>query len=60
MNSSYSEVFCGKDNDVLKENDTIKFTKLAATYTMIANEGANAFYEGQLAQNMLADIRAAG
>ncbi|XP_016894498.1 glutathione hydrolase 1 proenzyme isoform X2 [Cynoglossus semilaevis] len=54
------EVFCGKDNDVLKENDTIKFTKLAATYTIIANEGANAFYEGQLAQNMLADIRAAG
>ncbi|XP_041667210.1 glutathione hydrolase 1 proenzyme [Cheilinus undulatus] len=54
------EVFCGKNGDVLKENDHIKFTKLAATYRKIAEEGPNAFYQGELAQNLVADIKAAG
>lgn len=54
------EVFCGKDGDVLKENDSIKFTKLAQTYRTIAEQGANAFYQGQLAQNLVTDIQAAG
>uniref|UniRef100_A0AAQ4R7X1 Glutathione hydrolase n=1 Tax=Gasterosteus aculeatus aculeatus TaxID=481459 RepID=A0AAQ4R7X1_GASAC len=54
------EVFCGKNGDVLKENDTIKFTKLAETYRTIAEKGPNAFYEGQLAQNLVSDIQAAG
>ncbi|KAM6901059.1 glutathione hydrolase 1 proenzyme isoform 1-T3 [Lycodopsis pacificus] len=54
------EVFCGKDGDVLKENDTIIFTKLAESYKKIAEEGPNAFYQGQLAQNLVTDIQAAG
>uniref|UniRef100_A0A3P9MFP3 Gamma-glutamyltransferase 1b n=1 Tax=Oryzias latipes TaxID=8090 RepID=A0A3P9MFP3_ORYLA len=54
------EVFCGEDGDVLKENKTIKFTKLAETYRKIAEEGPDAFYEGSLAQNLVNDIRAAG
>ncbi|KAM8827527.1 glutathione hydrolase 1 proenzyme isoform 1-T2 [Spinachia spinachia] len=54
------EVFCGENGDVLKENDTIKFTKLAGTYRTIAEKGANAFYEGPLAQNLVSDIQAAG
>ncbi|KAG7223989.1 hypothetical protein INR49_015246 [Caranx melampygus] len=55
-----SEVFCGKDSDVLKENDTIKFTTLAATYKKIAEQGPDAFYEGELAHNLVTDIQAAG
>uniref|UniRef100_A0A673AZQ0 Gamma-glutamyltransferase 1b n=1 Tax=Sphaeramia orbicularis TaxID=375764 RepID=A0A673AZQ0_9TELE len=56
----FSEVFCGEDGDVRKENETIMFPKLAETYRKIATEGPNAFYEGQLAQNLVADIAAAG
>uniref|UniRef100_A0A7N8YC98 Glutathione hydrolase n=1 Tax=Mastacembelus armatus TaxID=205130 RepID=A0A7N8YC98_9TELE len=54
------EVFCGKNGDVLKENETIKFTKLAETYKKIAEEGPDAFYKGDLAQKLVTDIRAAG
>ncbi|XP_054468273.1 glutathione hydrolase 1 proenzyme [Anoplopoma fimbria] len=54
------EVFCGKNDDVLKEKDTIKFTKLAVTYRKIAEEGPDAFYQGQLAQDLVTDIQAAG
>lgn len=55
-----SEVFCGRNNDVLKENETIKFPKLAQTYRKIAEEGAGAFYEGDVARNLVADIQSAG
>ncbi|CAJ1070525.1 glutathione hydrolase 1 proenzyme [Xyrichtys novacula] len=54
------EVFCGQEGDVLKENDIVKFTKLAATYKKIAEEGPDAFYAGELAQNLVEDIQAAG
>lgn len=54
-------MFCNKNKtDVLKENEKIRYPKLAETYRIIAEEGAKAFYEGPLAQNLVADIRAAG
>lgn len=56
----FSEVFCGENGEVLKENDTIRFPKLAQTYRKISEEGADAFYEGELAQNLVKDIQAAG
>ncbi|XP_039856819.1 glutathione hydrolase 1 proenzyme [Simochromis diagramma] len=54
------QVFCGEKSDVLKENETVKFTKLAETYRKIAEEGPDAFYKGELAQKLVADIQAAG
>ncbi|XP_037120963.1 glutathione hydrolase 1 proenzyme-like [Syngnathus acus] len=55
------EVFCRSGGgDVLKEKDTIKFPKLANTYRKIAQEGADAFYRGELAHNLVTDIQAAG
>ncbi|KAF3702072.1 Glutathione hydrolase 1 proenzyme [Channa argus] len=59
-NQALCEVFCGENGDVLKENETIKFTKLAETYRKIANMGPDVFYEGQMAQDLVTDIQAAG
>ncbi|XP_053542829.1 glutathione hydrolase 1 proenzyme isoform X2 [Ictalurus punctatus] len=52
-------VFC-KNGDILKENDTITFLKLADTYQQIAEKGADAFYNGTIAENLIRDIRNAG
>ncbi|CAN9504886.1 unnamed protein product [Ophioblennius macclurei] len=54
------EVFCGKNGDILKVNDTIRFPKLAETYRKIAEGGPDVFYKGELAQNLVKDIQAAG
>lgn len=54
------EVFCGTDGNVLQENETIRFPQLAKTYRKIAEEGADAFYKGQLAEDLVADIQRAG
>lgn len=60
LSSRSSEVFCGSNGDILKENDTIKFPKLAQTYRKIAEEGPDAFYEGELAKRLVDDIQARG
>ncbi|XP_057674571.1 glutathione hydrolase 1 proenzyme-like isoform X2 [Corythoichthys intestinalis] len=54
------EVFCKSDFEVWKENDIIRFPKLYTTYRRIAEEGADAFYHGEIAENLVADIQAAG
>ncbi|XP_076020200.1 glutathione hydrolase 1 proenzyme [Genypterus blacodes] len=56
--SALCEVFCGTGGDVLKENQTIRFTKLAETYRRIAEDGPSAFYQGQIAEDLVADIQA--
>ncbi|XP_036450540.1 glutathione hydrolase 1 proenzyme [Colossoma macropomum] len=53
-------VFCDESGDILQENDTITFTKLADTYQEIADKGPDAFYNGSIAQNLVNDIRDAG
>ncbi|XP_038149546.1 glutathione hydrolase 1 proenzyme isoform X1 [Cyprinodon tularosa] len=57
---AFCEVFCGKNGNVLEENETVKFTKLAETYRRIAEKGPEEFYTGQLSDDLVKDIQAAG
>ncbi|KAK2909488.1 hypothetical protein Q8A67_005325 [Cirrhinus molitorella] len=60
-NEILCEVFCRPNTKtILKENDPIRFPKLAETYRNIAEEGADAFYDGSLTKDILSDINAAG
>lgn len=57
---SFSEVFCDSEKNILKENDIVRFPKLAETYQRIAEEGPDVFYNGSMAQRIVGDIQAAG
>lgn len=45
---------------MLKEGDILKFTKLAETMQVIADRGADAFYSGSVAEDLIKDIHEAG
>ncbi len=53
-------MFCDSQKNILKENDIIRFPKLADTYQRIAEEGPDVFYNGSMAQSIVEDIQAAG
>ncbi|NWS54547.1 GGT1 hydrolase, partial [Chunga burmeisteri] len=55
-NPSLCKVFC-RGGKILHEGDIIKMPKLANTYETIASEGADAFYTGSLAKQIIDDIR---
>lgn len=45
---------------MLKTGDVVKFEKLADTFEMIANHGADVFYNGSIAEDLIRDIEEAG
>ncbi|XP_010893411.2 gamma-glutamyltransferase 5a isoform X2 [Esox lucius] len=54
------KLFLGKDGKLLKVGDVMKFEKLADTLEIIANHGADAFYTGKVAEDLINDIKEAG
>ncbi|TNN70684.1 Gamma-glutamyltranspeptidase 1 [Liparis tanakae] len=54
------EVFCDSQKNILKENDIVRFPRLADTYQRIAEEGPDVFYNGSMARSIVEDIQAAG
>ncbi|CAN9513511.1 unnamed protein product [Ophioblennius macclurei] len=53
-------LFSDENGNLLKTGDVVKFEKLADTLEAIANEGADAFYSGKIAQDLIRDIQEAG
>lgn len=54
------KLFSDKDGNLLKAGDMMKHEKLADTLEMIANKGADAFYNGNIAEDLIRDIQEAG
>ncbi|XP_020486756.1 gamma-glutamyltransferase 5a isoform X1 [Labrus bergylta] len=57
---SLRELFSDKNGKLLQTGDNIKFEKLADTLEVIANHGADAFYNGSIAEELIQDIQEAG
>uniref|UniRef100_A0A8C6UJW4 Gamma-glutamyltransferase 5a n=1 Tax=Neogobius melanostomus TaxID=47308 RepID=A0A8C6UJW4_9GOBI len=57
---AYVKLFSDAEGKPLKAGDIVKFKKLADTLETIANEGAESFYSGQIAKDLISDIQLAG
>ncbi|XP_057674808.1 glutathione hydrolase 5 proenzyme-like isoform X2 [Corythoichthys intestinalis] len=60
QHSSLCQVFCKSNSSLLKTGDIMKFPQLAESMQIIAENGADAFYTGQIALDLVHDIQAAG
>ncbi|KAM3939707.1 glutathione hydrolase 5 proenzyme [Leptodactylus fuscus] len=58
-NSSLCQLLC-KDKGVLKAGDPVNFTQLAHTLQTLADEGADSFYNGSIAEKMIKDLKEQG
>ncbi|RVE68600.1 hypothetical protein OJAV_G00093100 [Oryzias javanicus] len=57
---SLRQLFTDENNNLLKTGDIVKFEKLADTLEIIANQGADVFYTGKIAEDLVQDVKAAG
>lgn len=53
-----SELFCHKNKTFFGQGDILKFPQLAETMETIAREGADAFYTGKIAKDLIQDVQA--
>uniref|UniRef100_A0A8C9V5B3 Gamma-glutamyltransferase 5 n=1 Tax=Scleropages formosus TaxID=113540 RepID=A0A8C9V5B3_SCLFO len=58
--SSLCDVFCNKNRTVLQAGEMLRLPALANTLSTIAEQGADAFYTGQIASDLIHDVTAAG
>ncbi|KAM9330839.1 glutathione hydrolase 5 proenzyme [Gastrophryne carolinensis] len=56
---SLCQLFC-KDNKVLEEGQSIDYSQLGHTLRVLADEGADSFYNGSLTEKILNDLRKEG
>ncbi|XP_059193283.1 gamma-glutamyltransferase 5a [Centropristis striata] len=54
------KLFTDEKGNLLQTGDTVKFEKLADTLEMIAKHGADIFYTGKIAEDLIRDIQEAG
>ncbi|KAL7827192.1 hypothetical protein SRHO_G00329100 [Serrasalmus rhombeus] len=54
------QLFVDAEGNMLKEGDTVKYEKLADTLERIADHGAEEFYTGETARDLISDIQEAG
>ncbi|KAM3610452.1 uncharacterized protein V6R79_004118 [Siganus canaliculatus] len=54
------KLFSDENGNLLKTGDVVRFEKLADTLETIANDGADAFYTGRIAEDLVRDVREAG
>ncbi|MCI4381348.1 hypothetical protein PGIGA_G00250710 [Pangasianodon gigas] len=59
-NETLCEVFCDSNKTILRENDIIRFPRLADTYEKIAEGGPDVFYNGSMAERIVNDTQTAG
>ncbi|XP_070689808.1 gamma-glutamyltransferase 5a [Pempheris klunzingeri] len=57
---SLRKLYLDKNGNLLKTGDIVKFENLANTLEMIADHGADAFYTGRIAEDLVQDIQEAG
>ena len=57
---SFRKLFSDANGNLLKTGDIVKFEKLADTLEMIANHGADIFYSGRIAEDLIRDIQKEG
>ncbi|KAB5543711.1 hypothetical protein PHYPO_G00082670 [Pangasianodon hypophthalmus] len=60
QSTSLCQVFCHEDKTVLGPGDTLRYPKLAETLEIIAEKGAEEFYKGKIAQDLIQDVKAEG
>ncbi|XP_054612925.1 glutathione hydrolase 5 proenzyme isoform X2 [Dunckerocampus dactyliophorus] len=58
--SALCEVFCNENSSTLTTGDVIKFPQLAESMEVIAKQGADAFYGGEIGRHLIQDVKAAG
>lgn len=54
------KLYTDKNGNLLQAGDIVKFEKLADTLEIIANHGADSFYTGKIAEDLIRDIQEAG
>ncbi|XP_037536637.1 gamma-glutamyltransferase 5a [Nematolebias whitei] len=54
------ELFSDEKGNLLNTGDKVKFEKLADTLDITANNGADSFYTGKIAEDLILDVQEAG